>query len=142
MKDDLDFFPMSIGKLNKQMQKIFSEELKPCDLSSAHAMYLMVLFENDGITLKELTENVGMDKANTTRVVTDLKAKGYIYTDCTKEGSRKYKVFLTAEGKKAAGIVRSAIKKMLDNMFSILSDAERAQYITILKKIITNINNI
>jgi DNA-binding MarR family transcriptional regulator len=141
MMDDLDFFPMSIGKLNRQMQKIFAEELKPCDLSSAHALYLIVLFENEGLTLKELTENVGVDKANTTRVVTDLKAKGFIYTDRKEDGSRKYKVFLTEEGKKAAEIVRLAIKKMLDNMFSILSDAERAQYITILKKIIINITN-
>jgi DNA-binding MarR family transcriptional regulator len=140
--DDLDFFPMSIGKLNRQMQKIFAGELKPCDLSSAHALYLIVLFENEGLTLKELTENVGVDKANTTRVVTDLKAKGFIYTDRKEDGSRKYKVFLTEEGKKAAEIVRSAIKKMLDNMFSILSDAERAQYIAILKKIIINITNL
>lgn len=138
--DDLDFFPKSIGRLNKQMQKIFGEELRPYDLSSAHAMYLVVLFENDGLTLRELTENVNMDKANTTRVVTDLKVKGYIYTDCLKVGSRKYKVYLTEEGKKAAEIVRSAIKRMLDNIFSILSDAERAQYIALLKKIITNIN--
>jgi DNA-binding MarR family transcriptional regulator len=141
MMEDLDFFPMSIGKLNKQMQKRFAEELKPCDLSSAHAMYLLVLFENDGLTLKELTESVSLDKANTTQVVTDLKVKGYIYTDCTREGSRRYKVFLTVEGKRAVEIVRSAIKKMLDNIFSILTDAEREQYIAILKKIITNRNN-
>lgn len=138
--DDLDFFPKSIGKLNKQMQKRFCEELKPCDLTSAHAMYLIVLFENEGMTLKEVTENVGMDKANTTRVISDLKEKGYIYTDRTREGGRKYKVFLTDEGKQAAEIVRSAITKMLDNIFSILTDAERAQYIAILKKIITNMN--
>ena len=69
-----------------------------------------------------------------------MKVKGYIYTDCLKVGSRKYKVYLTEEGKKAAEIVRSAIKRMLDNIFSILSDAERAQYIALLKKIITNIN--
>jgi DNA-binding MarR family transcriptional regulator len=137
--DDLDFFPKSIGKLNKQMQKIFGEELKACDLSSAHALYMIVLFENDGITLKELTENVGMDKANTTRVVRDLKLKGYIYTDRAIEGGRKYKVFLTEDGKRAAEIVRSSIKKMLDNIFSILTETEREQYITILKKIITNI---
>jgi Transcriptional regulators len=138
--DDLDFFPKSIGKLNKQMQKRFCEELKPCDLTSAHAMYLIVLFENEGMTLKEVTENVGMDKANTTRVISDLKEKGYIYTDRTREGGRKFKVFLTDEGKIAAEIVRSAITKMLDNIFSILTDAERAQYIAILKKIITNMN--
>lgn len=141
MMDDLDYFPMSIGKINKQMQKIFSEQLKPCDLGSAHALYLIVLSENDGLTLKELTENVGMDKANTTRVVSDLNVKGYIYTDRKEEGSRKYKVFLTEEGEKAAVIVRSAIKKMLDSFFSVLTETEREQYIAILKKIITNINN-
>jgi DNA-binding MarR family transcriptional regulator len=138
---NLDFFPMSIGKLNRQMQKRFCKELKPCDLSSAHAIYLLVLSENDGLTLRELTDSVNMDKANTTRVVTDLDAKGYIYTDRIKEGSRKYKVFLTEEGKKAAEIFRSAITKMLDSIFSILTDTERAQYIAILKKIITNINS-
>jgi DNA-binding MarR family transcriptional regulator len=100
--DDLDIFPMSIGKINKQMQKRFGEELKPWDLSSAHAMYLIVLLENEGLTLKELTESLGVDKANTTRVIADLKEKGYIYTDRTREGSRKYKVFLTDEGKKSS----------------------------------------
>jgi DNA-binding MarR family transcriptional regulator len=142
MTDDLDFFPKSIGRLNKQMQKIFGEELQSCDLSSGHAMYMMVLYENDGITLKELTENVGMDKANTTRVVRSLKSKGYVYTDPATEHTRKYKVYLTEEGKKAAEIVRASITKMLDIIFSILTDTERAQYIAILKKIITNINNV
>ena len=141
MMDDLDFFPKSIGRLNKQMQKIFGEELKSCDLSSAHALYMMVLYENDGITMKELTENVGMDKANTTRVVRALKSKGYIYTDPEVEGTRKYKVYLTEEGKKAAEIVKASITKMLDKIFSILTETEREQYIAILKKIITNINN-
>ena len=139
--DDLDFFPKSIGRLNKQMHKIFGEELQSCDLSSGHAMYMIVLYENDGITLKELTENVGMDKANTTRVVRALKLKGYIYTDSAVEGTRKYKLYLTEDGKKAAEIVRASITKMLDNIFSILTDTEREQYIAILKKIITNINN-
>ena len=141
MMDDLDYFPMSIGKINRQMQKLFAEQLKPYDLGSTSALYLIVLSENDGLTLKELTANVGMDKANTTRVVSDLNVKGYISTDRKEEGSRKYKVFLTEEGKKAAGIVHSAIKKMLNSFFSVLTEAERAQYIAILKKIITNINN-
>ena len=141
MMEDLDFLPMSIGKLRKQMQKRFSQELKPFDLSSAHAHNLIVLFENDGLTMKELTESVEMDKANTTRVINDLQVKGFIHTDRIREGSRKYKVFLTEEGKKAAEIVRSAIKKMLDSIFSILTDTEKEQYITMLKKIITNINN-
>jgi DNA-binding MarR family transcriptional regulator len=140
MMDDLDFFPKSIGRLNKQMQKIFGKELKSCDLSSAHAMYMMVLYKNDGITLKELTENVGMDKANTTRVVRALKLKGYIFTNPAIEGTKKYKVYLTKDGKKAAEIVRASITKMLDEIFSILTETEREQYITILKKIITNIN--
>jgi DNA-binding MarR family transcriptional regulator len=140
MTDELDFFPMSIGKLNKQMQKRFCEELKPFELSSAHALYLIVLYENDGLTLKDLTENVGMDKANTTRVISDLNLKGYIYTDRLKEGSRKYKVYLSDEGKKAADIVRSVITKMLGDIFSVLTEKERAQYIKILKKLITNMN--
>jgi DNA-binding MarR family transcriptional regulator len=140
--DDLDFFPKSIGRLNKQMQKIFGEELQSCNLSSGHAMYMMVLYENDGITLKELTEEVGMDKANTTRVVKALKLKGYIYTDPPTEGTRKYKVYLTDDGKKAAEIVRASVTKMLDKIFSILTESEREQYIALLKKLITNLYSV
>ena len=105
-------------------------------------MYMMVLYENDGITLNELTESVGIDKANTTRVVKALKSKCYIYTDPAIEGTRKYKVYLTEDGKKAAEIVKASITKTLDKIFSILTETERVQYINLLKKIITNISNV
>jgi len=63
----------------------------------------MALYEySEGLTLRELTELLGFDKANTTRAVSQLIKKGYAEKQTQGELEHKFKVTLNASGKLAA----------------------------------------
>ena len=70
--------PSDAQLLKKQMDKFFDDKVKGFDLSKLECLYLVHLFNKDGVSLIELTNVVCLDKANTTRVICDLEKRGLV----------------------------------------------------------------
>lgn len=132
-----NFMPIYIGKIKKLMQKELNEKLKKHDLSSFHVMYIMVLYKNaEGLTLKELSSLVEVDKANTTRAINDLLNKDYIYRT---EEMRKYKIKLTQKGKNIAKEVEKGMCSIHQKAFENFSEDEKKELIRLVIKFFNNI---
>ena len=110
-KVDLQSIIICLSKIKKNSIKAQEKLLKPYNLSSRYIGYIMALSEGDGMTMKELSDTLGVDPANTTRVISTLTEMGYVDNDCRKEGSRKFNVFLTQEGKDIADKMKKNIRK-------------------------------
>lgn len=54
-----------------------------------------LLFDNDGLTNKELADDLFVDKANITRAVKKLESEGYVYHKCSEEDLRKINIYVT-----------------------------------------------
>ena len=139
---DVDEFPFLMSGLRKKFQNQVNKEMKEQSMSSAHVPYLLVLKRRDGISLKEMTEVLNMNKAHTTRIIADLRLRGYVYTDCPKEGGKKFKVYLTDKGKVVAEKVYVLMSDIRDNIFSCLTQDECVQLKTIIDKLWANIGPI
>ena len=132
---DIDFFPVYIGKLKKEIQKKMNNLLSPYNLTSIHSMYLLLLNKSySGLTLSELTAGVDVDKANTTRVINDLEKKGYVYRDNTKLNERKYKIFLTEKGEDIANIVQDYMIEKREQILKSFTPEEIKQFSKFLIK--------
>jgi DNA-binding MarR family transcriptional regulator len=98
--------PLILNKLRKRLDQTSLSSLKEYNLSKLHLLYLMVLFEKEeGMTLKELSDYLGFDKANTSRAISQLIAKGYVQKLSQGELALKYKIELTPKGKELAVII-------------------------------------
>ncbi|MEG0547032.1 MAG: MarR family transcriptional regulator [Oscillospiraceae bacterium] len=113
-----DLIPVLLSKSLKLLYQKSASVLKPYGLSSAHAMFLVVLSKSDdGLTLTEISESLSVDKAQTTRMVSDLEKKEYAFKNKKHSFSRNYKILLTKEGKIAANDVKKTLSELSKKVF-------------------------
>ena len=134
--NDFQTMAVYLSKLRKATCKFHSELLKPFGITHRYAAYIMILSDSEGMTMKQLSEELCVDPANTTRVIATLKEKGLVCDDCKKLGGRKFKVFLTDSGKNLAERLKEDFINSNDNMFAVLTAEEREQFFKLCSKII------
>ena len=131
---DLQSVITGLSKLKKRELKSQTKMLKPFNLTSRHAGYIMALSNGNGMTMKALSETLCVDPANTTRVIAFLDEKGYVTNDCKKEGCRKFNVFLTEKGKQVAQEMKKSVACHSLEIMDPLSDDEKRTFVTLLFK--------
>lgn len=130
-----DEFVGWVGNLKKRIQKRVSEALKPYNLSSMHSMYLMTLYHKGEMTLVELSDALKFNRANTSRVIRDLIQKGYVVCDKNENNLRKYKVFLSDEGKRVAESFHNRVEAFKREDISRLTEEEWDTLVRLLNKL-------
>ena len=140
--DEVEYLNLEFSKamvdVVKKMRKKMDEYLKKFELTHFHAMYVLELFKSGELTMSELTDNIGVDKANTSRVVKDLVGKDYV--EKVGETDRKFAIKLTRAGKKMAQDFKNRIDKLMESALSLFSEREKDSLHKSLKKLISGIN--
>ena len=113
-------------KLQKLAVRVLNETLAPMQLSALQAVYMIYLHSNNqGLTLKELTDYTYVDKAQITRVSADLISRGLIVTDKSEGKERRYRVFLTEAGRLKAGEILSEMPAVENEILEKLDAGSR-----------------
>ncbi|HSK69396.1 MAG TPA: MarR family transcriptional regulator [Candidatus Limnocylindria bacterium] len=98
--------PVMLNMLKKRLDGANAGLLEKYGLSKLHLLYLLVLYENgEGMTLKELSDFLDFDKANTSRAISQLTAKEYVRKSPQGALDLKYKVELTQAGRDVAAVI-------------------------------------
>lgn len=132
----------SVGKwisiLNRHGQAYISKNLKKYDIGSGQYIFIITLFDNNGISQDKLSEILSIDKGTTARALQKLEAKGYIRREIDDKDKRAYKVYATEK----AYAIKPEIFKVLKASSNILSenltDTEKKLAIDLLKKMSVN----
>ncbi len=132
---EFDEFTKRVCSLKKRIQRRVTDALKPYNLSSMHSMYLVTLYHKGEQTLVELSSELKFNRANTTRVIRDLIEKGYVVCDKNENNLRKYKVFLSEEGKKVAFDLNRQMENFKSEGVSRLTHEEWITLFALLDKL-------
>lgn len=81
-------------KLNNYYQKV----VNPFDITVDQWEILVILWEREGITQKELAERLYKDQTNIARMLFKLEKKGFIYRVTHETDRRSLRVYLTDKG--------------------------------------------
>jgi len=81
-------------KLNNYYQKV----VNPFDITVDQWEILVILWELEGITQKELAERLYKDQTNIARMLFKLEKKGFIYRVTHETDRRSLRVYLTEKG--------------------------------------------
>ena len=138
---DLQSIIICLSKLKKNSLKTQAKLLKPYNLGTRHAGYIMALSDGNGMTMKELSDALCVDPANTTRVISSLTEMGLVDNDCQKEGSRKFNVFLTEKGKQMSEQMKKDIVNCSIEIMDPLTDEEKKTFVTLLFKMADGSND-
>ena len=135
-ENSFEILKINLRKAQKYVQKKINDELNKYDISSVHAIYIALLYEHDGLIPTEMSCLIGIDKANTTRVLNDLLEKKMVYKT---DDIRKYKVYLTDKGKEIALIIEKVMKELQNKSFKNISDDEMITFQNVFLKILENL---
>lgn len=107
-------------------------------LVTSHGDILCELFENDKLSMKDLTERIGRDKSTVTVLVDKLLKQGYVEKARDDEDNRIVFVTLTEKGKELKPMFETISKELIATAYNEISQEEKERLIETLTKIKNN----
>lgn len=130
--DRFDWF-LSPRKLKSFFDAKANNRLKKAGISSSQLQFIIGIRRHEGVSLRELSEIVGVDKALTTRAIKKLIVKGFAEAIPTK--GRAYNLRLTDKGLEIEAFAKSVINEIQDTLFEYLSEEDKERLAVIMTKI-------
>jgi len=82
----------------KEIIKRYKPVLDEFDLTYTQYITLMVLWQSDGVTVKELGQKLFLDSGTLTPVLKSMEQKGYLKRQRAEGDERSVRIFLTDDG--------------------------------------------
>ena len=138
-----EIFSLGLIQLTAAWNKIANEELKPFGLKGRASVYMIALYKSEeGLTCTNLCEICHRDKAEASRIISEMEKKGLVTREQGNANGYRAKIRLTEEGKKATYELRERIKMAVEKGGMGLSDEEREHFYYALQVIAKNLQAI
>lgn len=110
-----DTVPIVIGKyisiLHRQEQKYIAGKMKEYDLTAPSHSFLLYLYNNEGITQRELCSILALDIALASRTMNSLEEQGYIIRKKDERKAKAYNLFLTDKAKELVTVLSAEYRE-------------------------------
>lgn len=139
-KSIVDFMPQFNDKINSLFPLPRPSAVD--SLTKSQVRVLMLVSERPGQTATELGDGLGMTKANLTGILDELESKGLAERAADPKDRRKFRVGLTAPGRKKAEAIAREFDKVLESRIAPLSEKERlafASHMSALTELLTKL---
>lgn len=133
-EDILSFIKLN-SRIFRSTQVYLDRLLKEYDLSSGTYPYLFRLLHHDGISQNQLSQELGHDKAMTTRTICRLVELGYLRREKDLDNHRANKIYLTAKARQVIPAVKSDLYGLAAVITADLTEEEKNITMSSLMKI-------
>ena len=116
---EVDINPRAI---KNYIEKRVSQTSESMGLKRTHGQFLKTIYDNEGLSLKELSNEMYVDKSLTSRVIKSLIDNGFVINMNTE--SREYRLYLTDKGNDAVTKIEKIVNDAWDELLSELTDDE------------------
>lgn len=116
---EVDINPRAI---KNYIEKRVSQTSESMGLKRTHGQFLKTIYDNEGLSLKELSNEMYVDKSLTTRVIKSLIDNGFVIN--MNNESREYHLYLTDKGNDAVSKIEKIVNDAWDELLSELTDDE------------------
>lgn len=136
---------LSLGRyfssIYRHQSIIINSLLKDLDISSGQYLFLIRIGANPGLTQKELSDMIHIDRANTNRAIKKLESLRLIHTEADEQDRRNKRSFLTDKGEETRMVLLQRLQAVTDFLAADIKEDELLQFITTIEKIEKNIQN-
>jgi len=135
---------MLVAKIHQVGGRIFAKKLKKYNINEinpAQGRILFVLWKNDGISIRHLSEKTLLKKSTLTSMLDRLEDMGYIIRIPSKDDRRKIIIMRTEKDKAFQELYIQVSKEMTDLFYNGLTEKEIDQLEEWLRKILDNLTN-
>ncbi|KZE79416.1 MarR family winged helix-turn-helix transcriptional regulator [Paenibacillus elgii] len=125
-------------KLNNYYQKV----VNPFDITVDQWEILVILWEKEGITQKELAERLYKDQTNIARMLFKLEKKGFVHRVTHETDRRSLRVYLTPKGREIKGDILAPSIEAYKKTVEGLSEEEVETFRRILAVMYNNVKDL
>lgn len=134
-----DRFGKHISLIYRYSQIFFNPLLEKYNLGSGQYIFLMSLYDNDGIIQEELSQRVKLDKGTTARAIKKLEQEGYIYRITSEDDKRAQKLFITEKAESIREYLENILNSWNEIMLKNFSQDQVEQLFDSIEKVGLNI---
>jgi DNA-binding MarR family transcriptional regulator len=131
-----------LRKVVRNMNNLHDQKLQQYDLTSSQVSVLCQLWNKDGLTQKEIQENLNLRPASVSGLVDTLSNKGFIVRKHDVEDARLKRLYLTEEGTRVKDLSIEVIKEVENTITKGFSEDEKVIFICWMKKLYNNLNTL
>lgn len=124
---------------NRAMCREFSDRIAQHGVTLGLWPFLRALWDDDGLTQRELSEKVRMKGPTTVAALNKLEDRGLVRREGNKNDARKINVFLTPEGRKVYRRVMPDVEAVNKQMLNQLTAAEQKTFRELIKRVRSNV---
>lgn len=114
------------GILNRQLQTYINLAFKYADLDYWEIIFLINLYDNEGINQEQLSSILFIDKSVTAKTIKSLMNKGFIIRKACEKDKRAKKLYLTDKGNGFKDEIFELIEKWIDCIFNGIDSNSQA----------------
>lgn len=134
-----DSFGFILNKVNTKLKNELLQRLKEHDVTPEQWAILNCLWEQEGITPKELADLTFKDKPNTNRILEKLIIKGLVVRKAHPVDKRAFQIFLTESGWALREQLIPRVKQLLEKAATGIDQHKVAEMKKLLNQIYDNI---
>ena len=125
-----------IRRAHQRAVAVFMEETAAFDVTPVQFAILNALIDDPGEDQVTLAARVAFDAATSGSVIGRLEAKGWVRRQPDAQDRRRKLIWVTPEGERVALSMKRAVARAQNRILSGLDDAERAQFVALLGKLV------
>lgn len=133
--DPEDTVGFLIWDANRAMNREFSNRIAQHGVSLGLWPFLRALWEQDGLSQRELSEKVRMKGPTTVAALNKLEEHGLVRREENKKDARKIKVYLTPAGRKVYRKIIPEVEAVNRQCLETLTESEQAEFKDMIKRI-------
>jgi len=138
MKSNSGFYISRIKQVNTRLLNKFLAQKNIMAFNGEQGRILHVLWENDGISNRELSKKSGLAMSSLTTMLERMEEKKLLERRVDENDKRKILIFLTDYAKSLKSEYDEISDKMTEISFEGISDEERLAFETTLEKVLYN----
>ncbi|MBO6046856.1 MAG: anaerobic ribonucleoside-triphosphate reductase activating protein [Erysipelotrichaceae bacterium] len=124
--------------LYRVTQKFYDRKLEEYDIGYGQVIFLMMIYENEGITMKELSQIGTFDKGTITKGISKLQKNDYIRLQVDPNDKRSKLLYTTEKAKDIIGKIYLLRNNWWDSLSKSLSLEEADQFERLLDQVVQN----
>ncbi|MGS0764129.1 MarR family winged helix-turn-helix transcriptional regulator [Syntrophomonas curvata] len=139
MTDFYTFLCFSMRAAMKKIDKHLSAQLEPYGISIPQMFVLTCLYDENGITLKEIGHRTLIDSSSMTVLVDKLEKDKLVERQLDPEDRRAIRVFITEKGEAIADDLVSIGKEFNVHLYDLLGEGNQKEFMHGIKNILNGL---
>jgi DNA-binding MarR family transcriptional regulator len=134
-----DIVLREIGALTRTIHAIIEIKFKTLNLQKGQSIYLTRICENPGLSMKDLSQMLMVDKTTTSKVVHKLIAENLVSKTQDTLDKRAYNLFPTVKAKQAYAIIIEEENRLTAQCYAGFDAEEQKAVLALVQKMRQNI---